>query len=104
MKLRKTEITGIEAVVKRGWDVALSVMLLAILSPLMLIIAIIVKLQDGGKVIYKQRRVTKGGKLFWIYKFRSMHKNSEKHGAVLATENDERVCQTGQRLSLDRSD
>ena len=58
-------------------DLVLSILMFVILSPVLLIIALIVKLQDGGPVIYKQERVTKDGKHFFIYKFRSMKIDSE---------------------------
>lgn len=92
---RNHGITVVEAFFKRLMDIVLSVIMFIILSPLMLIIALIVKLQDGGPVIYKQERVTKGGKLFYIYKFRSMRIDSETNGAKLARKNDERVTRFG---------
>ncbi len=95
---RKRALYGVQVEVKRLMDVLLSALMLAIFSPLMLFISIVVKLQDGGPIIYKQRRVTKGGRIFWIYKFRSMIINSEKHGAMLSSENDERVTPFGRRL------
>jgi len=96
--IRKRAVYGLEMEAKRVMDVVFSLIMLAIFSPLMLFISIVVKLQDGGPIIYKQCRVTKGGKLFWIYKFRSMIIDSEKHGAVLSSENDERVTPFGRRL------
>ena len=92
---RNHGITVVEAFFKRLMDIVLSVIMFIILSPLMLIIALIVKLQDGGPVIYKQERVTKGGKLFYIYKFCSMRIDSETNGAKLARKNDERVTRFG---------
>ena len=96
--IRRSAMYGLEVEIKRLSDVVLSLCMLAVFSPLMLFISIVVKLQDGGPIIYKQRRVTKGGKLFWIYKFRSMIINSEEHGAMLSSEDDDRVTPFGRRL------
>lgn len=94
----KHGITVVEAFFKRIMDLFLSFLMLIILSPLIFIIALIVKLQDGGPVIYKQERVTKGGKIFLIYKFRSMRIDSELSGAQLAEKNDDRVTGFGRFL------
>lgn len=61
----------------------------------MFFIAICIKLQDGGSVIYKQTRLTLGGKEFHIYKFRSMLTDSEQNGARLAKKNDDRITPFG---------
>lgn len=63
---------------KRLFDVVLSVSALVVLSPLLLVISILIKAEDGGKVIYKQTRLTKGGKPFEMYKFRSMCPDADK--------------------------
>ena len=97
---RNHGITIVEAFFKRIMDLVLSLLMFIILSPFILIIAIIVKLQDGGPVIYKQERVTKGGKLFYIYKFRSMCIDSEVSGAKLAEKNDDRVTKVGGVLRM----
>lgn len=62
---------------KRIFDVVMSVLALILLSPLFLITAIAIRLQDGGKAIYSQVRLTKGGKEFRMYKFRSMRVDAE---------------------------
>ena len=62
---------------KRIFDVLMSALALIILSPLFLITAVVVWLQDGGKPIYSQIRLTKGGKEFRMYKFRSMRVDAE---------------------------
>ena len=91
-------ITVVEAFFKRIMDIVLSILMLVILSPILLLVAIVVKLQDGGPVIYKQERVTKDGKIFKILKFRSMCIDSEVDGAMLAQKNDERVTKFGKVL------
>lgn len=57
---------------KRFFDIVLSTFALIVLSPVFLGVAIAIKCEDGGKVIFKQTRLTKGGKEFEMYKFRSM--------------------------------
>jgi lipopolysaccharide/colanic/teichoic acid biosynthesis glycosyltransferase len=84
---------------KRLFDIFLSGIGLVISSPLWLIFSLAIKLQDGGPVFYTQERVGKGGKIFKVYKFRSMIPDAEKQtGPVLATENDPRVTKVGRIL------
>lgn len=84
---------------KRLFDVFLSGIGLIGSSPLWLIFSLAIKLQDGGPVFYTQNRVGKNGKIFKVYKFRSMIPDAEKHtGPVLATENDPRVTKIGRIL------
>ena len=76
---------------KRLLDMIAGILGLVLLSPLFLATAILIKLTSKGPVIYKQIRVGKGGKAFWIYKFRTMHVDAEKEtGPVWAAENDDR--------------
>lgn len=63
---------------KRFFDIVLSLFALIVLSPLFLVIAIIIKCGDGGSVFYSQVRLTKGGREFKMYKFRSMCKNADQ--------------------------
>ncbi len=84
---------------KRVFDVCLSGFGLVVSLPLWLIIAASIKLEDGGPVFYSQERVGKGGKVFKVYKFRSMIPDAEKHtGAVWASEHDPRVTRVGRIL------
>lgn len=63
---------------KRIFDIVMSALALILLSPLFLITAIAIFVQDGGKPIYSQTRLTKGGKAFKMYKFRSMRMDAEE--------------------------
>lgn len=63
---------------KRVFDLILSSLALIVLSPLLLVVAIIIRFNDGGPAIYKQTRLTKNGKEFDIYKFRSMCINADQ--------------------------
>ena len=80
-----------QRIIKRTCDIMLSLIGIVIASPFMLIIAMAVKLYDGGPVFYKQERLTRDEKPFMIYKFRSMSMDSEKNGARLAAKGDKRV-------------
>ncbi len=84
--------------VKRLMDIVISFIAIVVTSPVMLIIAIIIKLYDRGPVLYKQTRLTIGGKEFTIYKFRSMCRDAEAEGARLACKEDARVTPVGRVL------
>ena len=88
---RNRGLTIEQQVIKRIFDVVCSLAMLVILSPLFLLISLLVKCYDGGPVFYKQERLTKDGKVFLVYKFRSMRVDSEKQGARLAMKGDSRV-------------
>ena len=84
---------------KRLLDVSLSGVGLLGSSPLWLMLAVLVKLEDGGPVFYSQDRVGEGGRIFHAWKFRSMIPDAEKHvGAVQASENDPRVTRIGRLM------
>lgn len=95
---RNCGLTVEKQVIKRIFDLIVSVAALVILSPLFLLIAILIKAYDGGPVFYKQERLTKNGRVFMVYKFRSMCVDSEKHGARLAMKKDSRVTPIGNIL------
>ncbi len=91
---------------KRLMDIVISLLALILLSPIMLIVALAIKLYDGGPVLYSQVRLTKDGKRFRIHKFRSMRTDAEKDGvARLSTgDNDNRITPIGKvirKLRLD---
>lgn len=81
--------------IKRSMDIVLGIIALVFASPFMLVIAALVKLNDGGPVFYKQERLTKDGAKFEILKFRSMKMDSEVKGARLAMKDDDRVTKVG---------
>ncbi len=92
---RNQGLTGEQQAVKRAMDIVLSLIACVLASPFMLVIAIAIKAYDRGPVIYKQIRLTRDGKEFEIYKFRSMGVDAEKGGARLAMKNDSRVTPVG---------
>lgn len=96
MYFSKKEIKPEYLFMKRSFDFLLSLIGLIIFSPLMLILSALIKIYDGGPVIYKQVRLTKDGREFEIYKFRSMHVNAESDGvARLSGEGDKRITPIG---------
>lgn len=103
LKTRGEEATY--RVLKRAFDIFASLVGLILLSPLMLGVAIAVKRQDGGPVLYRQTRLTQGGKQFQLMKFRSMVVNAESGtGAVLAGKHDDRITGVGRFIRSTRLD
>lgn len=94
--IRGPGLTIGERFFKRTMDIVLSLVALIITSPIFLVLAIAIKLEDGGPVFYRQKRVTQWGKEFDILKFRSMIVDAEKDGhSIPATERDPRVTKVG---------
>lgn len=89
---------------KRIFDVAMSLVLLAVTSPFMLLAALAIKIEDKGPVFYKQKRCTKNGKVFEIIKFRSMIVDAEKNGFIPCTDKDNRITKVGNILRKTRMD
>ncbi|WP_374288022.1 sugar transferase [Desulfovibrio desulfuricans] len=89
---------------KRALDVLISLLLLIPAAPIMLLTAIIVRLESPGPVIYKQDRVGLFEKEFTVYKFRSMRADAEKNGAVWASAHDARVTKFGKFIRKVRID
>lgn len=89
---------------KRIFDLIFSIFFALISSPLMLIVAVIIKLDSPGKIIFKQKRVTEGGRVFEIFKFRTMVENAEKLGAQVTTGEDLRITKCGKWLRKLRID
>lgn len=90
---------------KRMIDLVCAIILAVVASPIMLVTAIVVKLYDGGPVLYKQVRVTRDNKEFKIMKFRSMRVDAEKDGvARLASKNDSRITPIGKFIRKVRID
>ncbi len=84
---------------KRLFDIIVSAAGLLVLSPIALLIAVAIKLEDGGPVFFTQDRVGLGGRVFDAFKFRSMVVDAEKEtGAVQATAHDPRVTRVGRVL------
>lgn len=91
-------------VYSRILDIGLSLIGLIIGIPLVIIFGILIKLEDKGPIIYKQERVGKHGKLFNVYKLRSMRVDAEKYGAQWAQDNDPRILKVGNFIRKTRID
>lgn len=90
--------------IKRLIDVVASVLALVILAPLMLLIALRVKLSSPGPILYSQERMGLKGRPFQIYKFRSMLVDAEKNGPALSSEHDPRITPWGKVMRKWRLD
>lgn len=89
---------------KRLADLLFSSILLLIFWPVMILVALAIRLESAGPIIYKQVRTGKDGRLFTMYKFRSMKVDAEKNGAQWAVENDDRVTMVGKVIRVTRLD
>ena len=104
-RCKRGETDLIYIAIKRLLDIVLSLIAIIISSPFMLITAAAIKLYDGGKVFYKQTRLTKDGKEFEVIKFRSMIQDAEKDGvARLAKDGDDRITPVGKIIRMLRLD
>lgn len=102
---REYALTVEQRTAKRLIDLVCALVLLVLASPFMLLTAICIKVYDGGPVLYKQTRCTRGGKEFQILKFRSMRVDAEKDGvARLASKNDSRITPIGKFIRACRID
>lgn len=89
----------VSLVIKRLFDIVSSGILIILLTPVWIVIAVAIKCDSKGPVLFKQGRRTKDGKIFQMYKFRSMVVNAEQMGAGLFNyENDPRVTKVGRKL------
>ncbi len=96
------DLTMEQRIIKRLMDISISLFALVLTSPIMLVCAVAIKAEDGGKVFYKQKRLTKYGRVFQVYKFRTMKEENSIHKSV--TENDDRITKVGNILRKFRID
>ncbi len=89
---------------KRIFDFGVGVFMAAVLILPMLIIAALIKLDSKGPVIFRQKRVTVNGRLFYILKFRTMAVNADSHGTEVTVKNDARITRIGHTLRKFRLD
>jgi exopolysaccharide biosynthesis polyprenyl glycosylphosphotransferase len=105
MLVRGRGLTVTQKVIKRFVDILLSLLAMIIASPVMLLVALAIKIEDGGPVFYRQDRVTLNGKVFSILKFRSMIVDAEKNGkSQPATGRDPRITKVGNLIRATRID
>jgi lipopolysaccharide/colanic/teichoic acid biosynthesis glycosyltransferase len=85
-------------VIKRSFDIAVAAIGLIVLSPLMAILAVLIKCDSQGPVLFKQRRIGKNFRAFSIYKFRTMKEDSELSGPLITVGEDPRITRIGRFL------
>ena len=100
-ELTSRGLTAEQKFVKRSFDIILSILALVLTSPLLLISAIAIKANDGGHIFFKQNRATRGGKIFSVYKLRTMKENVDNYLSVV---DDERITSVGKILRRFRID
>lgn len=89
---------------KRFFDIIMSLILLIILSPIFLMLAICIKVDSKGPVFYKQERITTYGKVFKIFKFRTMVQDADKKGSLITIGEDPRITKIGSKIRKCRLD
>jgi exopolysaccharide biosynthesis polyprenyl glycosylphosphotransferase len=105
LSIQPPKITSSQALLKRTFDLAISLVTLIILSPVMLLLYVIIPLTSSGPALFKQERVGKNGKPYNMLKFRSMVQDAErKTGPVLACESDPRITKVGRLIRATRLD
>ena len=103
--VKGTGLTPMQRIIKRLMDIVICSVAMVVAAPVMLVVAMAIKLEDGGPVFYKQDRMTRNGREFKILKFRSMIVDAEKYaGAVLATGDDPRITKVGKIIRATRLD
>ncbi len=93
-----------QLIAKRAMDIVLSAAALAVLWPLLLLIALAVVIDDPGPVFYRQVRIGRGGKPFRIFKFRSMVTDADKKGPAITVGRDSRITRVGAILRKTKLD
>ena len=94
----------ISLVIKRIFDIMVALILLILFSPIILILAIMIKIDSKGPVFYRQERITTYGKIFRIFKFRTMVQNADKVGTLVTVGNDSRITRVGKLIRKVRLD
>lgn len=89
---------------KRIFDIVVSILMIIFLFPVFVVVGIIIKLDSPGNVLFLQDRVTQNGRIFKVYKFRTMVKNAESLGSQITTGEDVRVTKCGKWLRKFRID
>lgn len=94
----------ISLLIKRIFDIAVSLLLLILLSPVILFVAVCIKLDSRGRVFYRQKRITIYGKEFRIFKFRTMVENADQLGSAVTLQDDPRISRVGKKIRKLRID
>lgn len=89
---------------KRVFDVIVSILMIILLSPVLIAVSIWIKLDSKGPVFYRQERITQYGRVFRIFKFRTMVTGADKIGTLVTTKNDSRITRVGEKIRKCRLD
>lgn len=101
---QQPEISMKIRLLKRGFDIAFSLVTVVFGAPIFVMLFLITKFTSKGPAFYKQERIGLNGKPFYIYKFRSMYVDAEKNGPQLSSENDTRITKWGKIIRQTRLD
>lgn len=93
-----------QLLLKRLFDICFSLILMLLLLPIFVILAILIKFDSNGPVFYRQKRITKYGKEFGIFKFRTMIINADKLGSLVTVNGDPRITRIGKKIRKCRLD
>jgi len=97
-------VSRLTRLAKRTFDLCCALVVFVLSAPAMLLTAIAVRLESRGPILYRQERVGENGRVFTLYKFRSMRLDAEQGTPVWATDNDDRVTRVGRVIRLTRLD
>ena len=89
---------------KRIFDIIVSILMIILLSPVLIAVSIWIKLDSKGPVFYRQERITQYGRVFRIFKFRTMVTGADKIGTLVTTKNDSRITRVGEKIRKCRLD
>lgn len=89
---------------KRIFDIIVSIFMIILLSPVLIAVSIWIKLDSKGPVFYRQERITQYGRVFRIFKFRTMVTGADKIGTLVTTKNDSRITRVGKKIRKCRLD
>lgn len=89
---------------KRVFDIIVSILMIILLSPILIAVSIWIKLDSKGPVFYRQERITQYGRVFRIFKFRTMVTGADKIGTLVTTKNDSRITRVGEKIRKCRLD
>ena len=101
LSLRENPLEGWPAIYKRGFDLFGAIFCLCLFGLPMLLIALAIKLHDGGPIFYRQRRISYGRQAFSMLKFRTMKIDAEAEGPIFADRDDPRCTPLGRRSALE---
>ena len=93
-----------QLILKRLFDIIVSSILIILLSPVILFFSIWIKIDSKGTIFYRQERVTQYGKIFRIFKFRTMVSNADQIGNLVTSKNDSRITHVGEKIRRYRID